>query len=198
MIMGFLKKCLTILTYLGGIVALFVGGFELRDYLTKDEPAEHSVGIPLTYQEVVEFRAFLDKNSGKKVRLNSEIVFDSALQISKLIHEVCDYSDFLDAVMNSPNDVSNIDLGIVKFHDDFEAPLENNAPEGSIGQHYIRGGTYRGISCFDKIRIKVKDPSQLRLGFGGTNTMSLPIYGEFLIEKRYFAGPSTEYTLREL
>ncbi len=47
MVMHILRRFLFILT---SLVGLAVGVFELRDYLTKDEPAEYAVSIPLSME----------------------------------------------------------------------------------------------------------------------------------------------------
>jgi hypothetical protein len=50
----------------------------------------------------------------------------------------------------------------------------------------------------NSLRIVAKDPDRLRLSHGGTGVIMVPLKGTFEVGARYFSGPSTEITLREV
>lgn len=150
--------------------------------------------IAISFGDINEFRSFLDRNVGKIVSIHSSFSFDAVLAESHLAHEVCDFDDFIDAVVNNPNKVSDIPFGMPRFL---------NSISSEQWQTYYDTGEYtnemyRSVNCMDQIRLVVKDPRSLRFSYGGTGTISLPIWGDFLIEQRLLSGPRVEYTLREM
>ena len=107
---------------------------------------------------------------------------------------MCKFDDFIDTVVHSPDKISDVSLGL---------PYFVNSISDEQWQKYSDTGEYtsemyRAVNCMDQIRLVVKDPRSLRFSYGGTGTISLPIFGDFLIEKRALSGPRIEYTLREM
>lgn len=187
-----LQKTLKVFLAFGGLVGAVLGSIQLYEYITKDKPIDYSKPyIPLVYVEVNEFREFLSKNVGRKVEFNTQISFDAVFPESHLVHDVCSYDDFFDAVNNEPNKISSIGIGIMDFRKPFFSLKEEDYLDEQVK-------SYEYISCLDTIRISMKDPERLRFSYGGTGTMSLPFTGLFTIEARAFSGPRVEYTLREL
>ena len=193
------KQIVSVILALGALASAILAVIQLSEYFNKDALVEYdSPFIPLVYEEVVDFRKFLDENAGKRVKFETEISFDSVLAVSLMAHEVCNYDDFLESVHNNPSNIENTTLGILNFEDGFIDPQEIYFYDSKKERYDFGENSLSKLSCYDTLRIKMKDPSRLRLSYGGTGTMSLPLYGEFMIEVRYFSGPSTEYTLREL
>lgn len=187
-----LQKTLKIFLAFGGLVGAVLGSIQLYEYISKDKPIDYSKPyIPFVYVEVNEFREFLSKNAGRKVEFNTQISFDAVLPESHLVHDVCSYDDFFDAVNNEPNKISSIGIGIMDFRKPFFSIKEEDYLDDRVK-------SYEYISCLDTIRISMKDPGRLRFSYGGTGTISLPFTGLFTIEARAFSGPRVEYTLREL
>lgn len=187
-----LQKILKKFLAFGALVGAVLGCIQLYEHISKDKPIDYSKPyIPLVYVEVNEFREFLSKNAGKKVEFNTQISFDAVLPESHLIHDVCSYDAFFDAVNNEPNKISSIGIGIMDFRKPFFSIKEENYLDDRVK-------SYEYISCLDTIRISMKDPGRLRFSYGGTGTISLPFTGLFTIEARAFSGPRVEYTLREL
>lgn len=193
------KQIISVVLAFGAFSGAVMAVVQLVEYIGKDDVVEYDhPSIPLVYTEVAEFREFLEENSGKRVKFDTQISFDSVLAVSLMAHEICNYDEFLGAVRDDPSNVENTALGILKFKDGFIDPQRFYFYDSESNRYDFGENSISMVSCYDKIRIKMKDPSRLRLSYGGTETMSLPLYGEFLIEVRHFSGPSTEYTLREL
>ncbi len=150
--------------------------------------------IAISYGDLNEFRSFLDKNVGKIVSIHSSFSFDAVLAENHLAHEVCDFDEFIASVVNNPEKVSDIPFGMPRFL--------NSISSEQWQRYYDKGENtneiYGSVDCTDQIRLVVKDPRSLRFSYGGTGTISLPIWGDFLIEHRALSGPRIEYTLREM
>ncbi len=187
--MQHLKKFFIFLLALSSLAGGTIAVIQLTEWLKTESMAEYnSPYIPLVYADVVEFRNFLVENTGRKVRFNTSISFDAVLPISLLAHEACNYDEFFESVKNDPAAIEKTDIGIIEFKDIIFERQNANYEEPNIDQ----------VSCYDSMRIKMKDPSRLRFSYGGTGVISLPLEGLFIIEARYFSGPSIEYTLREI
>lgn len=194
-----LKKGLSLLLVFGALAGGVIAVIQLVDYFRKEEVINYNEPhIPLVYPEVEEFRRFLDENIGKKVKFESEISFDSALAVNILAHEVCNYGSFIDAVIHNPEKIESSPIGIIKFKEGFDTQNLDFDYNYKEERYELGENITSNVSCYDSIRIDMKDPSRLRFSYGGTGTMSLPFSGVFVIEKRHFSGPSTEYTLREI
>jgi len=196
---NFFKKTFSIALSMGALAGGILAVIQLSDFLQKEKIAEYNDPyIPLVYKEVDDFRKFLNDNSGKKVKFNTQISFDNALAVNFIAHKVCNYSSFLEAVRSDSSNVEKTDLGIMKFKHGFKDPQDSFFYDSEKGSYDFGVNSIDHVSCYDKIRIKMKDPSRLRLSHGGTGIVSLPFEGTFVVEARYFSGPSIEYTLREL
>lgn len=195
----YVKKSVAFLLALSALAGGTLAIIQLTEVVRKESIAEYSSPyIPLVYADVVEFRKFQDENAGKKVRFNTEVSFDAVLAVNLIAHEVCNYDEFLDVVRSDPAKIEKTNIGLMKFKEGFVDPQDTyfyNDKE----KRYEFGETSIGrVSCYDSLRIKMKDPSRLRFSYGGTGTISLPLEGLFVVEVRYFSGPSVEYTLREI
>ncbi|EGR7969122.1 hypothetical protein V8049_004317 [Vibrio vulnificus] len=200
---------LAISTLLGGYVAVVdIWGEEsdelpnsnlVSELTTSEKPRSNKLAyekdwIPITYGSLDEFRAFLEQGTGKVVSIHSSFSLNAVHPESFLLHDVCKFDDFIDTVVHSPDKISDVSLGL---------PYFVNSISDEQWQKYSETGEYtsemyRAVNCMDQIRLVVKDPRSLRFSYGGTGTISLPIFGDFLIEKRALSGPRIEYTLREM
>lgn len=196
---GFAKRAWSFILAVGAFLGVILAGVQIYDWMIRLSAEEYSEGgIPLVYMEVRQFKEFLDDSAGKVVFFNTRIVFDDVVGVNHLAHHVCRYDDFLESVRADVGAVDSIEIGLMKFEDAFVQPSGNYYYNSEEQEYVFARETIENVSCYDKMRVKVKDPSSLRLSFGGTGTISLPLYGKFLIEKRYHGGPGVEYTLREM
>ncbi|ENM3890218.1 hypothetical protein Q9F25_003433 [Vibrio cholerae] len=201
-----LSGVLAVSTLLGGYVAVkdifFTESEEQHKAQSSvekaDGPMEYSESIPLVYSDINKFKEFLHQNVGKTVKFNTQIAFDIVLPENILAHSRCNFGDFIEAVRKNPENVSNVELDLPEFSSAIsEANLDYYYDNETQTQVFLED-TSRLVSCMDKLRILVKDPRSLRFSYGGTGTMSLPLWGTFVIELRAYSGPTAEYTLREL
>ena len=197
--MKFLKKAVAFLLALSALAGGLLAVILLTEAFRKESIAEYNEPyIPLVYMDVVKFREFLDENVGKKVRFNTQISFDAVLAVNLLAHEVCNYDEFFDAVRNDPARIEKTNIGLIKFKEGFVDPQATYFYNNKEKRYEFSENSIDRVSCYDSMRIKMRDPSRLRPSYGGTGTISLPLEGLFVIEVRYFSGPSAEYTLREI
>lgn len=195
----YFKKLFAILLTFGALAGGALAVIQLVDYFQKESVAEYKEPyIPLVYLDVVKFRGFLDENTGKKVIFDTQISFDAVVAVNLMAHEICGYDDFLDAVRKAPDKIETTDMGIMKFKEGFVNPQNTYFYNSKEDRYEYGEKSIDKVSCYDNIRIKMKDPSRLRLSFGGTGKISLPLQGTFIIEKRFYSGPSIGYTLREI
>ncbi|HDY7896793.1 TPA: hypothetical protein RQK51_004405 [Vibrio vulnificus] len=194
---------LAISTLLGGYVAVVdiwgEDSHELPNSTTSEKPRSNKLAyekdwIPITYGSLDEFRAFLEQGTGKVVSIHSSFSLNAVHPESFLLHDVCKFDDFIDTVVHSPDKISDVSLGLPYFVNSIsDEQLQRYSDTGEYTSEM-----YRAVNCMDQIRLVVKDPRSLRFSYGGTGTISLPIFGDFLIEKRALSGPRIEYTLREM
>jgi len=161
-------------------------------------PEYSETNIPLVYSDISKFKNFLKDNIGNVVKINSQISFDTVLPESILAYQACDFDDFIRTVEQNPSDVGNITLGLPEFSTQIKDANLDYVYDNKLKKEVFVEDTYGLVKCLDQIRIVVKDPRSLRFSYGGTGTMSLPLWGKFLVERRAYSGPSTEYTIREL
>lgn len=197
-LIGVTKRAWSFILGIGAFFGAILASVQFYDWAVSPNGNEYNEsGIPLVYMDVADFREFLDDSSGETVFFDTRIIFDDAIGINHLAHQICGYDEFLDAVRNDHEAIDSFMIGIMEFKDGFVEPAGNYHYSAEKDGYLFAKETINNVSCYDRMRIKVKDPSSLRLSFGGTGTISLPLYGNFLIEKRYY-GVSTEYTLREI
>ncbi|WP_281545039.1 hypothetical protein [Grimontia sp. SpTr1] len=175
-------------------VTQYSGGSKPYDSTRLIKPIYEEDWIAISYGDLNEFRSFLDRNVGKIVSIHSSFSFDTVLAENHLAHEVCDFEDFIASVVSNPDKVSDIPFGMPRFLN----PISSEQWQIYYDTGEYTNEIYRSINCLDQIRLVVKDPRSLRLSYGGTGTISLPIWGDFLIEQRALSGPRIEYTLREM
>jgi hypothetical protein len=188
----YLKPLWTSLVGLGVVTGVVLATIQIYDYFFSDEVIEYRERyIPLAYEDSTRFQEFLLKNSGNTVKFNTTISFDLAIGINYLIHKVCEYDSILEAIRKDPNRIAKTPIGLPKFKDGFSGDVE-------VLRHDFDEKTASMVSCFNHLVIRVKEPNRLRLSYGGTGMVDLPLNGTFIVEVRHFSGPSIEFTLREI
>jgi len=194
-----LSFLLAVSTLLGGYLAIQEIFFSSEIAVNvKPNPEYTEKSIPLVYTDISKFKKFLRDNVGNVVKINSQISFDIVLPESKLAHEACNFDDFIGAVLDNSADVANKTLGLPSFSKNIKSANLNYIYDNELKKEVWVEDTSGLVTCSDQLRILVKDPRSLRLSYGGTGTISLPLWGVFLVELRAYSGPSAEYTLREL
>lgn len=198
-IVNHIKKGFSILLALGALAGGVLAVIQLADFVRKEKIViydEHD--IPLVSRGAEEFRRFLNENEGNKVKFDTNISFLAMSALNKLIHERCNYDPFMDAVRYKPEMVKSSRIGLVKFKKGFVDPQKHFFYNDEEKRYDFGLSSVRNISCYDSIRIVMKEPSRLRFSHGGPGITYLPFSGTFIVEVRYFSGPSIEYTLREI
>lgn len=153
--------------------------------------------IPLVYQDVHEFRMFLERNSGKRVKINSAIALDIVLPENQLVHLLCEMDWPERSETAEPK--AHYSFEMPEFSDDFDSSeLSDLRYNSQLGGLDFPESVLAKVTCRDTLRIELLDPTSLRWSYGGTGTQSLPLSGTFKITRRFFSGPRTEYTLRQI
>ncbi|MBU0808269.1 MAG: hypothetical protein KKD30_09675 [Gammaproteobacteria bacterium] len=192
------NKLSKVLLTAGAIAGAILALKELGSLIISNEPKVYSEDwIPLVYEEVTDFRSFLDENSGKKIHINSSIALDMILPINYLIHQSCEMK--LPGHSESESGGSFYSFGLPVFSKDFDSSdlssaIYSKAANGLDFSPQILSK----VNCLDRLRIELIDPTSFRWSYGGTGTQSLPLSGTFKVTTRAFSGPSIEYTLRQV
>jgi hypothetical protein len=153
------KKLSKALLTAGAIAGAILAIKELSSLIISNEPKVYDEDwIPLVYEEVTDFRSFLDDNNGKKILINSSIALDMVLPINYLIHQSCE--------MNLPGHSENksggsfYSFGLPVFSKDFDSSDLN----GAIYSKAVNGLDFSPqilskVNCLDKLRIELIDPT---------------------------------------
>lgn len=192
------NKAVTALLLAAGLAT---GFFLLRDYgeraLSGVAERYQAQWIPLVYADAGEFRAFLDRNAGKRVQIDSAIALDHVVPVNLLVHEVCAFQQpDEDAVASTDGAFT---LGLPRFAEGFdEAALNAAVLNARANDPLIPAPLRAQVSCDDTLRLELLDPQSLRWHSGGTGSHSLPLSGIFEVTARLLPGTRTEYTLRQI
>ncbi len=195
------KKIVTLILASGALAGALLSIKQFVVEIIPSTPEEYTEAtIPLVYEDIKYFTEFLDRNDGKKVTIKSAIALDAMFPVNELVHEVC--------AMDSPEetDISNrkkvksfYSFGIPEFSNDFVAPsIDEVIYDEKTEKHQFPERVYSQINCLNTMRIELIDPSTFRWSYGGTGIRSLPLNGTFRVTRRFYSGPSIEYTLRQL
>lgn len=153
--------------------------------------------IPLVYEDLSDFRSFIEQNKGKKVKVNSALALDKVLPINYLVHQVCEMQGPDHDASANQNTIYS--FGMPRFAKGFDAAeLDNAKPRKGSEELVFSAETLAQVSCPDTLRIELLDPANFRWSYGGTGTQSLPLSGTFKVTARALSGPSFEYTLRQI
>lgn len=161
--------------------------------------AEHyrAQSIALVYADVGDFRAFLERNAGKKVRIDSAIALDHVIPVNVLVHDVCAIEEPDEDAIAAPDGAFTI--GLPRFAEGFDEQALNAAVLNACANEPLIPAALRAqVSCEDTLRLELLDPQSLRWRYGGTGTQSLPLHGIFEVTTRQLPGPRIEYTLRQV
>lgn len=184
------KQVIAWLITVAGLGAGVATAFELGDRFGNryEEP------VPLVYYGANDFRDFLDSRIGEVVKLKSELVMDvmPGWAENMLLNDICDDQPEFDSKL--PKNV--FVTGFPEFDEDYIEP-DDYVYDEKNDTYVFPASAAEHVRCFDSIRVEFKDPEQIRFNHGGTGLMSLPLNGDFMVERRASSGPRAEYTLRE-
>ena len=185
---------------LGAVAGAFLTLKDFAYQFISTEPEKYEEdGIPLVYEEVSEFRTFLEQNVGKKVIIDSEIALDDAIPVNHLVHQICEFNGPDEAAPDNAPTPRSFSFGLPEFRADIDkGDLDAIVYDEKQGGYVIPERVLSQVKCMDSIRIEPIEPANFRWSYGGTGTRSLPLLGTFRVTKRLFSGPSVEYTLRQL
>ena len=192
------KNISKVILMFGALAAAFLAIKEFGELFLSNKPEGYDDDfIPLVYEDVGDFRSFLQRNNGKRVKINSSIALDIALPINHLVHQTCQME--APEHFNSTTKSTFYSFGLPEFSKDFESSYLDHAA-------YIKGSDSFKFSpqildmvkCNDTLRIELIDPASFRWSYGGTGTQSLPLSGTFKVTLRAYSGPKVEYTLRQV
>jgi hypothetical protein len=188
------KALLAVGALAGAILAIK----ELGEIFFSSQPDAYDEDwIPLVYADAGNFRAFLERNDGKRVQINSAIALDLVLPVNSLVHQACEM--VLPEQDEREMGKTFYSIGLPTFSKDFdEVELDSATYNKSNGDLVFPSSVLEKIKCLDTVRFELIDPKSFRWSYGGTGTQSLPLSGTFKVTLRAFSGPRTEYTLRQV
>ncbi len=163
---------------IGSYLVLVVSLIAIYQYIQEENIKEYNEPlIPLVDLDFNEFRNFLDDNNGETIKFKTSFNFSAATDINYKINELCGYFKFNAIPIGASRQINSFTFNIIKYRDS-----ELNTE----------------LSCYDSIKLKMKDSTRLQFNYGGTGIVTLPFYGTFIIERRAITGSTTQYTLREI
>ncbi|TXI45390.1 MAG: hypothetical protein E6Q50_16530 [Lysobacter sp.] len=173
------------------------GDVTFSDDKTFEKIEKYKAAVSLVDENPTSFREFLERNAGKKVTIESELILDYAVPIHFLAHQACDFQGPLET--GELGETKTFSFGIPEFSTDLdEKMLQRISYNESRDDYDVPEVVLSKVRCLDRIRIEPINPAKFRWSYGGTGMRSLPLHGNFRITRRFYSGPSVEYTLTQI